>query len=137
MWEQRKDNIEWEKREIEKAEEERANPEKTLQKQRRRKRRQNPIKEHKSVKLNIFKWKITKIKSTAGDAIRMVEKAKQKSSRINYDVLSSLKEALTTKHPAPVKTPAGDDKLEQKVNLKKEEAPSDESSDEEEQGKNF
>ena len=47
MWEQRKDNIEWEKREIEKAEEERANPEKTLQKQRRRKRRQNPIKEHK------------------------------------------------------------------------------------------
>ena len=67
----------------------------------------------------------------------MVEKAKQKSSRINYDVLSSLKEALTTKHPAPVKTPAGDDKLEQKVNLKKEEAPSDESSDEEEQGKNF
>lgn len=61
MWEQRKDNIEWEKREIEKAEEERANPEKTLQKQRRRKRRQNPIKEHKSVKLNIFKWKITKI----------------------------------------------------------------------------
>ena len=47
MWEQRRENIEWEKREIEKAEEEKTNPEKTLQKQRRRKRRQNPIKEHK------------------------------------------------------------------------------------------
>ena len=30
--------------------------------------------------------------STAGDAIQQVVKAKQKSNRINYDVLTSLKE---------------------------------------------
>merc|ERR1711892_1652749 len=76
MWEQRKDNIEWEKREIEKAE--------------------------------------------------------QKSSRINYEILSTLKEALSTKHPA--KTGAVVEELGQKpkLNLKKEEAQSDESSDEDE-----
>ena len=47
MWETRKENIEWEKREAEKLREEQENPEKAEAKKRKRKRVKNVIKEHK------------------------------------------------------------------------------------------
>ncbi|CBY12764.1 unnamed protein product [Oikopleura dioica] len=78
MWENRKENKEWVKRQEEKRLEEASNPPKA--KRARKRRGKSTLPEY----------------STAGEALQTVIKQKRFSTNINYDVLNTLKEALST-----------------------------------------
>lgn len=112
MWESRKDNIDWIKRQEDKAQEEKNNPEKAKKMQQKRRRKQHTKTEHGS----------------AGAAMKQVVVAKQKSTRINYANLAQLKEALSTKKkPEPPK-------LEVKIqNIKNEKKYNDDDDDEDDE----
>lgn len=90
MWENRKENKEWVKRQEQKRLEEASNPPKA--KRARKRRGKSTLPEY----------------STAGEALQTVIKQKRFSTNINYDVLNTLKEALSTskeveKQKSPIK----------------------------------